>query len=217
MADLDLVDHVDLGGVRQLERGSASVQDDHSSVTLSLEGGKLIEAEHIAVQRYRLVEVIDFDDHSQLMDGSRRCCHRVTVNPHTDVRVKPKNEVLMRIGEVAEATGVSVRLLRYYEERGLLRPDRSVSNQRLYQPDVVERVAQICNLLAAGLSTERINDLLPCFDAPADQRTAHLLESLRAERQRIDATIASLHAAAIALDDVIVDVVQADGGAGLSA
>lgn len=115
----------------------------------------------------------------------------------------------MRIGEVARATGVSARLLRYYEERGLLRPDRSASDQRLYQPEVVERVAQIRSLLAAGLSTERISDLLPCFDAPANQRTEHLLESLKAERRRIDETISSLRTAAIALDHVITEVVCA--------
>lgn len=120
----------------------------------------------------------------------------------------------MRIGEVAQATGVSARLLRYYEQRGLLRPDRSASDQRTYQPDVVERVAQIRQLLAAGLSTERISDLLPCFDAPADQRTTHLLESLRAERRRIDATVVTLQSAATALDLVIADVVQANGATG---
>ena len=115
----------------------------------------------------------------------------------------------MRIGEVARATGVSPRLLRYYEERGLLRPSRSNSDQRIYEHDAIQRVAQIRDLLAAGLSTERIFDLLPCFDAPPQERTAHLLQSLEVERQKIDLAIASLNAAADALDDVIVDVVRA--------
>ncbi len=115
----------------------------------------------------------------------------------------------MRIGEVARATGVSVRLLRYYEERGLLRPKRSDSYQRIYEPDALERVAQIRDLLAAGLSTERIFDLLPCFDAPPHERTTHLLQSLEAERRKIDCAIVSLRAAADALDEVIVDVVHA--------
>ena len=114
----------------------------------------------------------------------------------------------MRIGEVACASGVSPRLLRYYEERGLLRPGRSSSGQRIYEDDAIQRIQQIRDLLAAGLSTERISDLLPCFDAPASERTSHLLESLEAERTKIGATIASLTTAADALDEIIADVVQ---------
>lgn len=123
------------------------------------------------------------------------------------MRGSSRNLELMRIGEVSRATEVSVRLLRYYEERGLLRPARSPSGQRLYEPDV-ERVGQIRHLLAAGLTTERIFDLLPCFDAPPHERTTHLLTSLRAEREHLDLTIASLRAAADVLDEVIADVIQ---------
>ena len=115
----------------------------------------------------------------------------------------------MRIGEVSRATGVSARLLRYYEERGLLQPTRSASDQRLYEPDTIERVEQIRDLLAAGLSTERIFDLLPCFNAAPEERTAHLLDSLQAERRSLGVTIASLQTVADALDAVIVGVATA--------
>ncbi|MFC7375809.1 MULTISPECIES: MerR family DNA-binding transcriptional regulator [unclassified Brachybacterium] len=43
----------------------------------------------------------------------------------------------MRIGEVAQRAGVSVR---YYEQQGLVSAERSPSGQRLYTADVVERV-----------------------------------------------------------------------------
>ena len=46
----------------------------------------------------------------------------------------------MRIGELARRSGVSVRALRYYEEQGLLRPERSRSGQLLFTEDAVERV-----------------------------------------------------------------------------
>ncbi len=120
----------------------------------------------------------------------------------------------MRIGEVARATGVSPRLLRYYEERGLLRPVRSKSDQRIYDDGAIQRVQQIRDLLAAGLSTERIFELLPCFDAPAHERTSHLLESLHAERTKIDVAVASLVTAANALDEIIADVVRVDTATG---
>lgn len=112
----------------------------------------------------------------------------------------------MRIGEMEAATGVSARLLRYYEERGLLRPERSASGQRLYAPHDEARVRQIRDLLEAGLGTERILDLLPCFDAEPHERTDHLLDSLRSERSDLEQRIESLRHAADALDQLIGEV-----------
>ncbi|WP_206537653.1 MerR family transcriptional regulator [Ilumatobacter nonamiensis] len=109
---------------------------------------------------------------------------------------------------MSRATGVSARLLRYYEERGLLQPTRSPSGQRLYEPDTITRVEQIRALLAAGLSTERIFDLLPCFNSEPEERTSYLLDSLRDERRRLEVTIASLQTVAHSLDAVIIDVAE---------
>lgn len=70
----------------------------------------------------------------------------------------------MRIGELAERTGVSTRLLRYYEAQDLLHPDREPNGYRCYRPMHVERVLQIRSLLDAGLPTELIHCALPCLD-----------------------------------------------------
>ncbi|GAA4380473.1 MerR family transcriptional regulator [Nocardioides caricicola] len=108
----------------------------------------------------------------------------------------------MRIGELAERTGTSVRSLRYYEQRGLLRSERSSGNQREYDEVAVERVHLIRSLLAAGLSTETIDDVLPCVSEPAIQ-TPRLTRTLLEERARIDADIARLEGMRRLLDDVI--------------
>ncbi|MFI7002537.1 MerR family transcriptional regulator [Nocardia sp. NPDC050175] len=68
----------------------------------------------------------------------------------------------MLIGELARRTSVSTRLLRYYEEQGLLRPQRDALGYRSYAEDAPEEVAHIRDMLAAGLSTEDIRSLLPC-------------------------------------------------------
>ncbi|PXX69148.1 DNA-binding transcriptional MerR regulator [Nocardia tenerifensis] len=68
----------------------------------------------------------------------------------------------MLIGELARRTAVSTRLLRYYEEQGLLRPQRDALGYRSYADDAPEQVQHIRYLLAAGLSTEDIRGLLPC-------------------------------------------------------
>ncbi|WP_406219105.1 MerR family transcriptional regulator [Streptomyces canus] len=110
-------------------------------------------------------------------------------------------ERLIRIGEVARAAGVSVRAVRYYEQQGLLIPERSPSGQRLYRQDAIPRVRFFQEMFAAGLTSRRITELLPCWDAghtDAEQRAM-----LRAERDRIQAKADDLKAALDRLDEVI--------------
>ncbi|MFF8369035.1 MerR family transcriptional regulator [Streptomyces lydicus] len=69
----------------------------------------------------------------------------------------------MRIGELARRTGVSTRVLRYYEQRGLLRAERDANGYRRYDGEAaVEVVGRIRELLATGLNTDDIRELLPC-------------------------------------------------------
>ena len=110
-------------------------------------------------------------------------------------------ERLIRIGEVARGGGVSVRAVRYYEEQGLLTPERSPSGQRLYRRDAIARVRFFQQMYAAGLTSQRITELLPCWEAghtDAGQRAM-----LRIERERIQAKIDELEAARDRLDEVI--------------
>jgi DNA-binding transcriptional MerR regulator len=107
----------------------------------------------------------------------------------------------VRIGELAEKTGVSVRALRYYEEQHLLSALRSVSGQRLYPDTAVERVRLIQQLYAAGLSSKTILDLLPCVDAGVS--TPESMARLIAERDRIDLQIGDLIATRDRLNAVI--------------
>ncbi|WP_433136888.1 MerR family transcriptional regulator [Actinomadura nitritigenes] len=110
-------------------------------------------------------------------------------------------ERLIRIGEVARGAGVSVRAVRYYEEQGLLIAERSPSGQRLYRQDAIPRVRFFQQMFAAGLTSRRITELLPCWDSghtDAEQRAM-----LRAERDRIQAKVDDLQGALDRLDEVI--------------
>ncbi|MCK8676923.1 MerR family transcriptional regulator [Streptomyces lichenis] len=110
-------------------------------------------------------------------------------------------ERLVRIGEVARSAGVSVRAVRYYEQQGLLTAERSPSGQRLYRQDTVTLVRFFQQMFAAGLTSRRIAELLPCWDTghtDAEQRSM-----LRAERDRIQAKVDDLQAALDRLDEVI--------------
>ncbi|MET9401417.1 MerR family transcriptional regulator [Kitasatospora sp. NPDC002965] len=100
----------------------------------------------------------------------------------------------MRIGELARLTGVSTRLLRYYEEQGLLSPARSAAGYREYAEGDAIRVRQVRSLLAAGLSTRVIASILPCAHGPipALEACPHLLGTLRGELAELDARIGEL-------------------------
>jgi DNA-binding transcriptional MerR regulator len=98
----------------------------------------------------------------------------------------------MRIGDLAAMTGASARSLRYYEEQGLLSSERGSGGQRRYADAAVERVSVIRSLLAAGLNSSTIRDVLPCI-ADESIRTPWLGERLDDELTRVDAQLTDLH------------------------
>ena len=107
----------------------------------------------------------------------------------------------MRIGEVAQLAGVSVRSLRYYEQQGLLRSDRTPAGQRIFDESAVDRVRLYQQFFAAGLTSGQIAQLLPCIDSghtDAEQRAM-----LRGQRARIQGRMDELAAVLGRLDDLI--------------
>ncbi|MFE2571827.1 MerR family transcriptional regulator [Streptomyces mirabilis] len=112
----------------------------------------------------------------------------------------------MRIGELVRRTGATHRALRYYEEQGLLRPSRRPSGYREYVEEDVATVGRIHVLLAAGLGTAAIAEVLPCM---AEERAEHasacaeLQSALQDERKRIRSAIDDLTSALAMLDTVI--------------
>ena len=91
----------------------------------------------------------------------------------------------LRIGDVAEATGLTVRTLHYYDEIGLAGPSaRSASGHRLYQGEDVERLYLISRLRPLGLPLAEIRSALDGAGV-RPLLAAHLAE-LGAEVQRKD-------------------------------
>ncbi|GAA5053964.1 DNA-binding transcriptional MerR regulator [Thermocatellispora tengchongensis] len=109
----------------------------------------------------------------------------------------------MKIGDLSRETGVPVRLLRYYESQGLLTSERTEGGHRRYHPDAPITVTRIRTLLAAGLPTRVIRDLLPCFagDGVALQSCVH--DHLRTQLADLDSRIADLTQARTALNDIL--------------
>ncbi|TFB82489.1 MerR family transcriptional regulator [Cryobacterium sp. TMT1-3] len=120
----------------------------------------------------------------------------------------------MRISEVAGRSGVPARLLRYYEEQGLLNPLRNPSGYRDYTDQDIELVRRIRHLLNAGLSTATIRTVLPCLTDRAGRLApicTDLIEDLKREQIRIEASIDTLKQSRDAIEEVIAAGVSLSG------
>ena len=102
----------------------------------------------------------------------------------------------MRIGELSARTHTSRRLLRYYEEQGLIVSHRTPNGYRHYDERLADRVLQIRGLLDAGLPTRIIKQILPCLDKPRviyfPDATPEMLATLERERDRMTERIECL-------------------------
>ncbi|VXB92904.1 MerR family transcriptional regulator [Frigoribacterium sp. 9N] len=95
----------------------------------------------------------------------------------------------MRIGELSTRTGVPSRMLRYYEEQGLITPTRLANGYRDYDERLIDRVGKIRGLIDAGIPTRIVTDILPCLGQPqtivVENAEPGLVELLETERDRM--------------------------------
>ncbi|MEB5648587.1 MerR family transcriptional regulator (plasmid) [Mammaliicoccus sciuri] len=77
----------------------------------------------------------------------------------------------MKISELSSQTGVSMRSLRYYEEKGLIQPKRLNNGYRDYDESILEQVKTIRLYFNLGLSTTEIQEIVDCdpFVFPYEQ------------------------------------------------
>ena len=74
----------------------------------------------------------------------------------------------MKIGAVAEAVGVGIQTIRFYEQQGLLpNPPRGPSGFRVYSPETIRQLLFIRRAKELGFSLKEISELLS-LDESAD-------------------------------------------------
>lgn len=100
----------------------------------------------------------------------------------------------MKIGELARATGASVRSIRHYEAAGLLAAARQPNGYRAFDASAVERVTAIRGLLETGFTLEEIASLSSCLTAAGDDDCccSMTVALYRAKLARIDLQLATL-------------------------
>jgi len=95
---------------------------------------------------------------------------------------------MIRIGEVAERTGLTPRTIRYYEEIGLLPtpPERRKGEHRAYGENDVERLTELKRLRELlNLSLDELKQLLEAEEARAAIRKRFHATDSDAERLRL--------------------------------
>lgn len=101
----------------------------------------------------------------------------------------------MRIGDIAQATGISRDTLRFYEKRGLLHARRSGNGYRDYPPEAVQWLTYIRTAQALGFTLAEIEADLPLLADPAASGSSDAVRAaLRTKLAEIDRRIDGLAA-----------------------
>ena len=90
----------------------------------------------------------------------------------------------LTIGDVADAAGVGIETIRYYERRGLVpQPGKAAGAYRRYGAGHVDRIRFIKRAQALGFSLEEIETLLALEDG-TDRRSIRRIATTRLEETR---------------------------------
>ena len=95
----------------------------------------------------------------------------------------------MDIAEVAQRSGIPASTLRFYEEKGLIASTGRQGLRRLFNPDVLERLALIALGRSAGFSLDEIAGMFAPNGRPLIDRSM-----LAAKAEELDGTIRRLGA-----------------------
>lgn len=96
--------------------------------------------------------------------------------------------------QIAAMAGVTIDTLRYYEEKGLLSPNRAPNGYRVYSEETIERLIFIKRAKEAGFSLEEIRKTLLLFeyDFNVEELSTVMLEGVAAKITEIDGKIERL-------------------------
>lgn len=103
----------------------------------------------------------------------------------------------MRIGELAQLSGLTASRIRFYEASGLIKPERTANGYRDYSSGAVSMLAIIDSAQRAGFSLEEIRHLLPTGQGTWNHddllnALRHKVAEIEAMQKRLKASRASL-------------------------
>ena len=85
---------------------------------------------------------------------------------------------VLPIGTVMKLTDLTARQIRYYEEQGLVIPERNEGNRRMYSLNDIDKLLEIKDYLAEGCNISNIRKIYREKAQAAAQRRKKLSQSL---------------------------------------
>lgn len=115
----------------------------------------------------------------------------------------------LKIGEVSKRSGIGIETLRFYEKSGILsRPVRSASGYRMYDGEVLERLAFIKRTQVLGFSLEEIRQIIS-EKSSAHSPCAAMREVVRRRLAELDERMAEMRRYRKELSEALADWEQA--------
>jgi DNA-binding transcriptional MerR regulator len=117
-------------------------------------------------------------------------------------RHKPSDDhsALKGIQEVAKELGLTMRALRFYEDKGLIAPQR-VGTTRIYGKREVARLRLIQRGRGLGFAVREIKEFLDLYDVDPEH-----VEQMRRFLQRVRVRLAELEQRRAALEETIAEL-----------
>jgi DNA-binding transcriptional MerR regulator len=124
--------------------------------------------------------------------------HLATIGPHPEAidaelpSLPVSGELLLQVGDLAKATGKTVRAIHLYESLGLIEPARrSKGRYRLFSPDTKVRVRWISKMQSLGLSLSEIQGIVQQRESSESARLAarDLHDVYKAKLEEVRASI----------------------------
>ncbi len=105
----------------------------------------------------------------------------------------------MNISSASQKTGLSAKTIRYYEQRGLVRPSRSENGYRVYTPQDLSALCFLQRTRATGFGLQESRELLELYRNP-DRHSRDVKELVGHTLQRVHEKIQELQLMAETLD-----------------
>ena len=116
----------------------------------------------------------------------------------------------MKIGDVAQQTGLSTKTIRYYEDIGVLPdPVRAPNGYRSYDDGVVTRIGFIREAQTAGLSLTEIQWILDLKDE-GESTCGHTIEFLESHLDNVETQLNELERTRDQLQEMIMSARRLD-------
>ena len=113
----------------------------------------------------------------------------------------------MNIGDVARRSGLPAKTIRYYEEIGLIRPQRGQNGYRAFREADLHKLAFLGRARALGFSIEDCRRLLALYE-DGHRESAQVKQLAEDHLRQIDRKIAQLQS----MRDTLFDLVLACRG-----